>query len=93
MKLCLSMICSILIVIYIRTLINLICNDTPINTIKILCLFIFLVSTYTINRFASDFLLTITTLLLLSGLIVAITFYIARNWGIPSSRHFEVNKG
>lgn len=34
MKLCLSMICSILIVIYIRTLINLICNDTPINTIK-----------------------------------------------------------
>ena len=92
MKLCLSMICSILIVIYIRTLINLICNDTPINTIKILCLFIFLVSTYTINRFASDFLLTITTLLLLSGLIVAISFYIARNWGIPSSRHFDTAK-
>ena len=89
MKLCLSMICSILIVIYIRTLINLICNDTPINTIKILCLFIFLVSTYTINRFASDFLLTITTLLLL---FVAITFYIARNWGIPSSRHFDTAK-
>ena len=49
-------------------------------------------STYTINRFASDFLLTITTLLLLSGLIVAITFYIARNWGIPSSRHFDTAK-
>ena len=91
MKLSLAMIWSTLIVICIRTSIGFTYNNNPI-TIIILCLFIFLVLTYTINRFASEFLLTIATLLLIAGITVFIAFYIARNWGIHSSRHFDTEK-